>query len=76
MERAGLLENSPSEALRGCRKEEGPGGLHAKEKLREGGGLVGQGAGTGQRLQKRPSGCWLRCQKNAENSSVPDAPLA
>lgn len=71
-----VSRNNPSVALRGCGKEGGGGREAGHYRETEEGRRAGQGVGPGQRLQKRLSGSWLRCQKNAENLSVPDTPLA
>lgn len=68
------LREQPFDGFGGLREGIGePGGLNTKERLRKREGL---GREWGQCLQKRLSGSWLRCQKNAENASVPDTPLA
>ena len=73
--RARGLPERPFGGFEGLRKGERElGRLNTKEA--EEGRRAGQGVEPGQRLQERLSGSWLRCQKNAENLSVPDTPLA
>ena len=70
----GLPERS-FRGFEGLRKgERDLGRLNTKEA--EDGRRAGQGVEPGQRLQERLSGSWLRCQKNAENLSMPDTPVA